>query len=419
MEFVYLLQEREFIKTSESIYKIGKTTQTIEKRMNGYPKGSHLKTLRSVKDSDIIESILKYQFKINFIQRKDIGAEYFEGDIDEMLELFDDIVNKPNKYIYGHNKYEDGKNLNDNDENSSNNKDLDDNSDENKDLDDNSDENKDLDENSDENNDNTMEESNAELKIPEIFNQNNKTSLDDVYYLEGKSDITIKQIVKLLIQTCAYIINGGNMKFITKSFDNNNKIIYNKFNNLKPFNTVSFRIKNKNYKLSDVIIKYKSRFIYKKLTHEKYESDDELMEYVNNEIFNAYIKNNESENKMELKINTIDTPIQFIINILQSKFIIKKKLELIKWNNQKRLPIKIESNTLFKCFEHWLRKNKETYNQPDRKFNSILKQIGLNAKTIKINKAAMYGFVLNEIIIENEIRKFLKDPNFIFINDQE
>ena len=40
--YVYLLQEREFIKTKENIYKVGMTKKENHKRFNQYPKGSIL-----------------------------------------------------------------------------------------------------------------------------------------------------------------------------------------------------------------------------------------------------------------------------------------------------------------------------------------------------------------------------------------
>ena len=40
--YIYLLQEREFIKTNENIYKIGMTTKLNFERFNQYPKGSVL-----------------------------------------------------------------------------------------------------------------------------------------------------------------------------------------------------------------------------------------------------------------------------------------------------------------------------------------------------------------------------------------
>ena len=41
-EYIYLLQEREFIKTLENIYKIGKSKQENLKRIQNYPNGTEL-----------------------------------------------------------------------------------------------------------------------------------------------------------------------------------------------------------------------------------------------------------------------------------------------------------------------------------------------------------------------------------------
>ena len=42
INYIYLLQEREFIKTKEHIYKVGMTKQENHERFNQYPKGSIL-----------------------------------------------------------------------------------------------------------------------------------------------------------------------------------------------------------------------------------------------------------------------------------------------------------------------------------------------------------------------------------------
>jgi len=41
-EYIYLIREREFIKTNEPIYKIGKTKQPCLNRLYNYPKGTAL-----------------------------------------------------------------------------------------------------------------------------------------------------------------------------------------------------------------------------------------------------------------------------------------------------------------------------------------------------------------------------------------
>ena len=85
-EYIYLIREREFIKTNEQIYKIGKSKQENCKRTKSYPKGSILECVFRVddcnqKEKDII-SLLTTKYK----RRRDIGNEYFEGDRNEMIK---------------------------------------------------------------------------------------------------------------------------------------------------------------------------------------------------------------------------------------------------------------------------------------------------------------------------------------------
>lgn len=88
-EFVYLLQEREFIKTGENIFKIGMTTQSGLARFKQYPKGSKLLLHVLCHGSRLVESVAIIKFKQMFKQRRDIGTEYFEGDPYQMMtELF-------------------------------------------------------------------------------------------------------------------------------------------------------------------------------------------------------------------------------------------------------------------------------------------------------------------------------------------
>jgi hypothetical protein len=84
-QYIYLLQEREFIKTKESIYKIGKTKQENDKRFRQYPKDSILLLQIICNDCNQYESDLISLFKLKYIHRKDIGNEYFEGNYKEMI----------------------------------------------------------------------------------------------------------------------------------------------------------------------------------------------------------------------------------------------------------------------------------------------------------------------------------------------
>jgi len=92
MEYIYLLQEREFIKTDELIYKLGKSKQSNLKRFKQYPKESNLLLQTSCEDCDKIEKELIRTFKLNFKHRNDIGHEYFEGDYKKMKNIINKMV---------------------------------------------------------------------------------------------------------------------------------------------------------------------------------------------------------------------------------------------------------------------------------------------------------------------------------------
>jgi len=88
----YILWEREFIDKKEHIYKVGMTEKGMKRFLN-YPKQSLLLSFKNIKDFSGAETMIKKIFAKKFIQRLDIGLEYFEGDIEEMKFLFEKIIN--------------------------------------------------------------------------------------------------------------------------------------------------------------------------------------------------------------------------------------------------------------------------------------------------------------------------------------
>ena len=80
--FMYILQEREFIVTKQNIYKLG-ITKSLHNRVNSYPKGSKIFCVMPVEDDPEIKFL--HKFRESFISRADIGSEYFEGDINDMI----------------------------------------------------------------------------------------------------------------------------------------------------------------------------------------------------------------------------------------------------------------------------------------------------------------------------------------------
>lgn len=89
---IYLIRTREFLNQKASIFKIGKTSNNISERLGNYGKGGEVLFTIAVPISklDSIEMDLIKSFKNKFIQKQDIGTEYFEGNYLEMMkEIFD------------------------------------------------------------------------------------------------------------------------------------------------------------------------------------------------------------------------------------------------------------------------------------------------------------------------------------------
>lgn len=91
---IYIIHEREFIRLNEDVYKIGRT-KNLKQRVRDYPKGSNLIFCYQV--NDIIETEKKILDRLRscFINRRDIGLEYFEGNKQSIsnivLETISDI----------------------------------------------------------------------------------------------------------------------------------------------------------------------------------------------------------------------------------------------------------------------------------------------------------------------------------------
>ena len=90
-EYVYLLQEREFVRLEEPTYKIGRT-KNPDNRHKAYPKDSELLMLCKVPDCKAAEQEIKAKFSEQFKQRREYGVEYFNGDAEKMMSLMSSIV---------------------------------------------------------------------------------------------------------------------------------------------------------------------------------------------------------------------------------------------------------------------------------------------------------------------------------------
>lgn len=93
-EFNYILQEREHINIQKPIYKIGRTKQEGLRRFKQYPKESKLIIQESVSDCCAVEKEIIKLFDKKFTNRREIGREYYEGDIVEIKKYFRNITDK-------------------------------------------------------------------------------------------------------------------------------------------------------------------------------------------------------------------------------------------------------------------------------------------------------------------------------------
>ncbi len=96
MEGLYLIHTREFISTNKEIYKIGRSSN-IENRVRNYPNGSKILLAIINKNSIQCKKNLIKQFKLTFTQKLLYGNEYFEGDVDEMINMMCDYIITDNK----------------------------------------------------------------------------------------------------------------------------------------------------------------------------------------------------------------------------------------------------------------------------------------------------------------------------------
>lgn len=92
--YIYIIQPREFIKTGENIYKIGRTSRCITKRFTEYPKGSNLMYCSVVDNTCLNEMERKVieSFDTDFKKCVDIGSEYYCGNINEMIHRIHNVI---------------------------------------------------------------------------------------------------------------------------------------------------------------------------------------------------------------------------------------------------------------------------------------------------------------------------------------
>lgn len=92
--YLYLLQEREFFKSDENVFKVGRTDRDVWDRFKEYPKGSRMLSCKHVPLKDVarLEALVKTRLRELFRSRVDIGSESFAGPWQEMDDVIDEVV---------------------------------------------------------------------------------------------------------------------------------------------------------------------------------------------------------------------------------------------------------------------------------------------------------------------------------------
>ena len=91
-EGVYLIHPREFIKTNENVYKLGRSIH-LDNRVKQYPNGSYTLLMLNCNNSIVCEKYLINLFKTKFIQKTYYGTEYFEGNKKIMIREIINYIN--------------------------------------------------------------------------------------------------------------------------------------------------------------------------------------------------------------------------------------------------------------------------------------------------------------------------------------
>ena len=93
----YVIKDDIEIILEKDVFKIGETGRCLSVRVSEYPEDTEYIFLACTINAKKIENEIIKEFKINFKQRLDIGTEYFQGDIDKMIEIAKNIVAKIEK----------------------------------------------------------------------------------------------------------------------------------------------------------------------------------------------------------------------------------------------------------------------------------------------------------------------------------
>jgi len=98
-QYVYLVRPAQFLHRGEPTYKIGKTTQNPLKYILTTYKDCEQVRILKVINCHVLEKNIISRFDTLFVKRRDLGLEYYTGDVNNMCEVIE-LLNKYQKIEY-------------------------------------------------------------------------------------------------------------------------------------------------------------------------------------------------------------------------------------------------------------------------------------------------------------------------------
>lgn len=89
-DYVYLMQHPEFIRMKEKIYKVGRTSDIVQ-RKNQYPKGTIVLFFWRCDDGHLLEKLSKKSFNEHPEITLHSGSEMFAGNVMLMKKIINDL----------------------------------------------------------------------------------------------------------------------------------------------------------------------------------------------------------------------------------------------------------------------------------------------------------------------------------------
>jgi len=83
--YIFIVWPTDYQKNNECVYKIG-STKDIKLNMETFPKKSVLILNIHVKNMTCIHKHVSKQFKEDFKERLDVGKDFFEGNVGDMMK---------------------------------------------------------------------------------------------------------------------------------------------------------------------------------------------------------------------------------------------------------------------------------------------------------------------------------------------